>query len=353
MNPTEQTALSVLGAIGIAAGGWIADFILYRFLKGVARRTQWWWGNAIAESLRRTLFASTIVVAVFWLVRWITLPASLILIMDRVLLVAGIGIATVALLRFAIRAVRHWLHATDSGLPAVSILVNVVRLGIIIVAALIVLQVLGIPIAPLLTALGIGGLALALALQDTLSNLFAGLHILAARQVRPGDFVRLDTGHEGVVEDVNWRNTTIRTLGNNVVIIPNSRLANAVLVNYRVPEPELSVTVPIQVAYGSDLELVERVTLEVARGVQQEVEGAVREFQPLVRLQEFTDYGIRLLVILRAEKAEDQYLLRHEFLKRLLVAYRSAGIEIPFPTHRVTGDLQVSWSPREFPLGTA
>jgi len=273
--------------------------------------------------------------------RWWQLPERLLATVDRLLLVVALVVGFVWLSRVSIGVFRLLLH--DSGaLPSVSILVNIVRLAVISIAAIVILQVLGIPITPLLTALGVGGLAVALALQDTLSNLFAGLHVLAARQVRPGDFVRLvDSGLEGVVEDINWRNTTIRTLANFLVILPNSQLANSTVINYRLPAPELSITVPVSVAYDSELEKVEDITLTVARQVQAEVPGAVREFEPLVRFQEFRDSGINFVAVLRVEKAEDQYLVRHEFIKRLFAAYRAAGIEIPFPMRHLVGTVEV------------
>jgi small-conductance mechanosensitive channel len=86
----------------------------------------------------------------------------------------------------------------------------------------------------------VGGLAVALALQDTLSNLFAGLHIIASKKLLPGDYFLLDSGEEGYVQDVNWRNTFIRTLRNNMIVVPNARLASAILTNYYQPSSEMA-----------------------------------------------------------------------------------------------------------------
>ncbi|MGD8353008.1 MAG: mechanosensitive ion channel, partial [Pseudomonadota bacterium] len=96
--------------------------------------------------------------------------------------------------------------------PTISLFTNIIKLFVYILGMLVILQSLGISIAPVLTALGVGGLAVALALQETLSNLFAGLQILAARQIKPGDYVHLETGEEGYVTDVTWRNTTIKAI---------------------------------------------------------------------------------------------------------------------------------------------
>jgi small-conductance mechanosensitive channel len=210
--------------------------------------------------------------------------------------------------------------------------VNLSRILIGLIGLLVLLQNFGVSITPLLTALGVGGLAVALALQDTLSNFFAGLQIIATKKVKPGDFVRLESGEEGYVEDIDWRHTSIRQLRNNMVLVPNSKLVNSVLTNYYYPQQELSIIVEMGVSYSSDLRLVEEVTIEVAREVLRDVDGGVPEFEPFIRFHTFNDYRIDFSIILRVREFTDQYFLRHEFLKRLKDRYASEGIEIPFPT---------------------
>lgn len=216
-------------------------------------------------------------------------------------------------------------------LPSTSIFRNITRLVILIIGFLIILQTIGISISPLLTALGVGGLAVALALQDTLSNLFAGIHILVSKQVRPGDFIKLETGEEGYVVDISWRNTTIRMLPNNLVVIPNSKLASSIVTNYYMPEKMLSVLVSVGVSYDSDLEKVEKIVIEVAKEVMQTVPGGVPEFEPFVRYSSFGDFSINFSVIMRAKEYTDQFLIRHEFIKRLHKRFKKERIEIPFP----------------------
>jgi len=216
-------------------------------------------------------------------------------------------------------------------LPSTSIFRNITRLVILIIGFLIILQRIGISISPLLTALGVGGLAVALALQDTLSNLFAGIHILVSKQVRPGDFIKLETGEEGYVVDISWRNTTIRMLPNNLVVIPNSKLASSIVTNYYMPEKMLSVLVSVGVSYDSDLEKVEEIVIEVAKEVMQTVPGGIPEYEPFVRYSSFGDFSINFSVIMRAKEYTDQFLIRHEFIKRLHKRFKKEGIEIPFP----------------------
>jgi small-conductance mechanosensitive channel len=214
--------------------------------------------------------------------------------------------------------------------PTISLFTNIIKLFVYILGMLVILQSLGISIAPVLTALGVGGLAVALALQETLSNLFAGLQILAARQIKPGDYVHLETGEEGYVTDVTWRNTTIKAIPNNMVIVPNSKIASAILTNYHQPVKEMFVYVNVGVHYDSDLEHVERATLEVANDVQISVDGAKPDHEPRIRYNEFGDSGIIFRTVLCVEEFYASYELTHEFIKRLKKRYNEEGIIIPF-----------------------
>jgi small-conductance mechanosensitive channel len=225
--------------------------------------------------------------------------------------------------------------SSGASLAMTSLARNVLRIAVFAIGGLLVLANLGVSITPLLTALGVGSLAVALALQPTLSNLFAGVHLSLARPIRVGDFVELEGGKQGFVQDIGWRATRIRELPNNIVIVPNSRLADMVLVNYAMPEPEQAALVQLGVAYGSDLARVERVTVEVAREVLQQVEGGVAGFEPFIRYHTFGDSSIDFSVILRVRGFVDRFLLVHEFIKRLHRRYGLEGIEIPFPQRSV------------------
>ncbi len=220
-------------------------------------------------------------------------------------------------------------------LPATSLIENVIKVVIYIIGILIILQLLGISITPILTTLGVGGLAVALALQSTLSNFFAGLQILASKQIRPGDYIKLDSGEEGYVVDINWRNIIILTLQNNIIFIPNSKIINSSITNFSMPDKELAVPVNVGISYQSDLKKVEQITKEVAKEVMKEVDGGIPEFEPLIRFHTFGDFSINFTVILRAKEFNYRSILIHEFIKRLHETYKKEGIEIPFPIRTV------------------
>ena len=222
-------------------------------------------------------------------------------------------------------------EAVEQALPITSLTQNIVTGVIVTIGLLVILNGLGLSITPMLTALGVGGLAVALALQDTLANLFAGVYITIAGQIRVGDYVLLDSGPQGYVADIGWRSTRIRMLPNNIVLVPNSKLSQAIVTNYHLPEREMSFLMEVGVDYDSDLAGVERVTCEVAKEVLQAVPGGVPTFDPFIRYHTFGDSSINFTVILRAQEYVDQYLLKHEFIKRLYTRYKQEGINIPFP----------------------
>ena len=211
-----------------------------------------------------------------------------------------------------------------------SILATTVDIAVYSIGAMFLLESFGVAISPLLTALGVGGLAVALALKDTLANLFSGINILMSKQIKMGDFVKLSTGEEGQVVDMNWRNTTIKTSTENMIIIPNEKFASSTITNYAQPFAECSMAIPIGVGYDSDLGHVETVTASVAKEVLQEVEGGVKSFEPFIRYASFAEAGITFNVILRVKTVTDQNLIRHEFIKRVYARYQQEGIVIPY-----------------------
>ena len=216
-----------------------------------------------------------------------------------------------------------------------SLISNLARIIIFLIGILIILQTLGISITPLLATLGIGGLAVALAFQETLGNLFSGLYLVISRQVRTGDYVKLESGQEGYVTDITWRNTVIREIPNNLVVVPNTKLGSAIFTNYHLPAKEINVQIPVGVSYDSDLEKVEYITLEVAKEVMQEVSAGIDDFEPFVLYEKFGESSIDFTVFLRVNEFLDRRIAKHKFIKRLHRRYKQDGVEIPFPKRDV------------------
>ncbi|OQA88006.1 MAG: Low conductance mechanosensitive channel YnaI [bacterium ADurb.Bin236] len=231
--------------------------------------------------------------------------------------------------------INSFMHKISLNVPATGIAFGVIKGTIIVIGILVILNTIGISVTPLITALGVGGLAVALALKDTLANLFSGIQILMEKSIRIGDFIRLESGQEGYVEDITWRTARIRMLPNNMAIIPNSILSQSVITNYNLPEKRMSLPIPISVSYSSDPEKVERVLIEETRKAIGVIPGLLGVPEPLVRFMPgFGDSSLDFTLICQIEQYSDQYIAQHELRKRILRRFQEENIEIPFP-HRV------------------
>ncbi len=238
--------------------------------------------------------------------------------------------------RLAGNLIRHYGSRLPGATPVTTLTQNLAQLFIILVGVLILLRHFGVSITPILTAFGVGGLAVALALQDTLSNLFAGFYVSVAGQVRLGDYIKLNTGEEGYVTDISWRSTTIRALANNMIIIPNAKLAQAIVTNYYLPERRMALTIPVSVSYDSDPDHIERVLLEEAAGAAGAVSGLLAEPAPSVRfIPGFGDSAMNFSLNCHVAEFVDQYLVQHELRKRIWKRFRAERIEMPYPTRTV------------------
>lgn len=331
----EKLIVPVLLFFGGIVLGIIFEKVVLKKLEKIAQKTKWEGDNIIIASLRRWITFWFILAGLYFALISLQLGPTFVEYLKKIVMILYIFSAIVVLSNIGASFVHMYGRKVQDVLPSTSLFTNLTRILIFLIGVLIILNSFGISITPILTALGVGGLAVALALQDTLSNLFAGLHVILTRQIKPGDYVKLESGEEGYVVDITWRNTTIRELSNNYIIIPNLKLANSIVKNYFMPDRELAVLVQVGVSYDSDLEKVERVTTEVAKEVMREVSGGIPEFEPFIRYHTFGDFSINFSVIMRAKEFVDQYLIKHEFIKRLHKRYKEEGITIPYPIRTI------------------
>jgi small-conductance mechanosensitive channel len=321
---------------GVVAGGYILRTILIKWIEAFSAKTKTRLDDIIIHAIKGPSLLWFVLLGIYLASRLVIHEQPLVrLWVDRVSLVFWIISLTWAAARFAGEAISEYSSKLGEGLPVTSLTRNLAKISVYIIGLLFVFQALHISITPMLTALGVGGLAVALALQDTLSNLFSGMYLMMARQVHVGDYVKLDSGQEGYVADITWRTTTIRALANNNILVPNAKMAQAIITNYTTPEPSLSLIIGINVAYSSDLEQVEKVILEETLAAAEEVPGLLKEPPPLVRLSPgFGEFALNLSLICQIREFADQYLVQHHIRKRLLKRFREENITIPYP-HRI------------------
>ncbi|MDD5496120.1 MAG: mechanosensitive ion channel family protein [Candidatus Omnitrophica bacterium] len=312
--------------------------VLFRHLLRWAKKTTTHVDDIIVRATKGPSLIWCLMLAIYFALGVSALPKEFVAAATKTIIVLAIASVTLVLSNITRDSIKTYSRRIHPELAASSLTENIARIVIFGIGILIILNSLGISITPILATLGVGGLAVALALQDTLSNLFSGFYMLLARQVKVGDYVKLESGEEGYVTDINWRVTKIKMLPNNVVLVPNSKVTQTIITNYYLPDKQLAVLVNLGVHYESDLKKVEKVTVEVAKETMKEVTGGVPDFDPFIRYNNFGDFSIDFTVILRGKEFVDQYLVKHEFIKRLHERYNKEGIIIPYPIRAINYD---------------
>ena len=295
------------------------------------------WQGILINALQGVPISFCLVVGLYWIVNTIDIIEPLVKIFSYILFTVIIFTITRVIARTVSGIIDMQIERSQQTMPKTTLLTAIINGIIYAMGILVVLQYYGISIAPILTALGVGGMAVALALQETLANIFSGLHLILSKQLRLGDYIHLSSGEEGRVTDITWRFTTIVPVGEgNMVVIPNQKIASSIITNYSMPRHDIVIKIPVGVAYDSDLQKVEDVTLEVARQVLTDLnEKLDADRQPVVRFYNFGDSSIDFNVLLHSARFDDQFRLKHEFIKALTARFRQEGIEIPFPIRTI------------------
>lgn len=325
--------------------GLLSRPMVFRLLSRWASHTHWKLDDFLIEAIRGPYLLWWLVLGLYIALQFLNgviekLPhkvlwAQLVTFVHPALLALLILSMTLALASFLGRAIRHYASRAEPTTPVPTLPQTLIRITVLVIGILIVLSILGIPITPILTALGIGGLAVALALQDTLSNLFAGFYLTIARQIRVGNYIQLESGQEGFAIDISWRTTTMRTLTNNLIIVPNAKLAQTIVTNFHLPDAVTRVDLPVGVSYRSDPEQIERVLLDEAKRAVGEVPGLLGHPEPVVRFTGFGDSALNFTLFCYVQDFSQRGLARHELHKRIFKRFRQEGIEIPFPIRTI------------------
>ena len=199
------------------------------------------------------------------------------------------------------------------------------------VGVLLVINTLGIPISPLIAGLGLGGVAVALAIQPTLSNLFAGTYVMTEGVVSPGDYIEMEGGVAGYVVEVGWRSTRLRTWSNTLVVVPNARFAETIITNYYEPTPPVNVYLTCGVSYDSDLARVEAVSMDVMNGVLQSSPHGVQEYGAYFGFENFGESNVDFWLFVQAKDRLASFELRSELINKLHRRFDEEGIVINYP----------------------
>jgi len=241
-----------------------------------------------------------------------------------VILILTISLAVANLSAAVFQHVMESSHRTQK---TTGLSVAVIKGIVLILGGLLILSFLGISIAPLLTALGVGGLAVALALKETLENLFAGLYLVTDQTIRVGDWVKLEGGQVGRVDDIGWRTTRIFSDNNNTVILPNSRISQSIVVNYSLPDERVAVSIVVPAGPEADPQKLEQILLEVARKGSEDIVGLMSSPEPVARFtSSFNQGNIEMTLYFNVRKYNEQSFVQHELRKRAFKKFHELGI---------------------------
>jgi len=316
--------------------GFVVRRLLFSALARWARKTSGQLDDIVVHAVRGPFMVWVLMLGLHLATQISPLPDKVSNLIAKILLFLMVASLTFVGAKLASEIVRLYGSRMQGTLPVTSLTQNMAQVAVIIVGILILLSSLGMSITPLLTALGVGGLAVALGLQDTLANFFAGFYVSLAGYVRLGDYIKLDSGQEGYVSDIGWRSTTIRALANNLIIVPNSKLAQAIVTNYHLPEKRISFSMPVSVNLECDPDQIEEILLDEARKGAGEIQGLLSEPAPTARfIPGFGSFSLDFTLACHVSEFVDQYAVQHELRKRILRRFRKEKISSPLPARTV------------------
>ena len=356
----EQYDVNILLPLGIVAAGAVAGlairWLIRNSLGRLAGRTRGEYDDIVVAVLTRISVPLSVIAAAFLAFDSAPYAAAVMPYLRPVILAAVVLVLVRAAVMLLIGAIKVRADTSGGTLAVTSLTRKIVQIVVYIIGGITILSFFGISITPIVTALGVGGLAVALALQDTLSNMFAGVYITLANQIRVGDYIKLENNLEGFVVDIGWRNTSIKPFDENLVIIPNNKLSQSIITNYFLPLPAVRAKVEVRVDYRSDPGHVERVLYsivneyghddpaEAAREDQpsDKIRGLLRIPEPVVRFSMFGDSALNFFMSFSVIDFQHQGPARHEIMKKVFYRFREEDINIPFPIRTLhLGDEQV------------
>lgn len=294
-----------------------------------------------AGALRVPISAFILLLGLYLALNIVSLSNAAQQVVDKASAVTAVLIGA-ALINGVVSAALFWLEIyfrrTNSDRQRSWMLPLVQRGAWLLIAAvttMLVLDILGININPLVAGFGITGLAVALALQAILGNFFAGTYVMSEGVVKTGDYIETESGIAGYVVDVNWHSTILRTWTNNLVAVPNTKISETVITNYSKPEAPLDVIIYCGVSYESDLTRVKAVSLDTMEKLRREHPDAHKDSEPIFRYEAFGDSNINFYLVMRANNRLAGFEVRSELIEQLHSRLAAEGITINYPMRKL------------------
>lgn len=227
----------------------------------------------------------------------------------------------------------NWAKRTKSTVDdnLIKLLHKVTKMLVLVIGIMFLLDVWGVNITPLLASLGVAGIAVAFAMQSTLANIFGGMSLIMDRSLKVGDVVELDADTIGNVLDIGIRSTKIRTFDNELIIVPNGKLADMRIKNYVQPDESARLVVQFSVAYGSNVDKVKKLILSEIKKIDE----IVNDPEPFIRFIEMGESALNFKAYMWLENYKHRFAVKDVVNTKIYNALNKAGIEIPFPQMNV------------------
>lgn len=329
----------ILFLVGTFFGAWLLTFIFKKILFKWAKRTPNKLDDKLLTIVEPLIFGGLMLWGLYMAFAELAFVQGYMEILNSVTRVLFIILVLVVSIRL-IAAIFSWLMGNgrlkkqQKGL--ILTIEKILNVAVYFLGFLFVLDTVGISISPLVASLGIGGLAVSLALQPTLSNYFAGLYLAADTFLQVKDYIILNDDIEGEIVDIRSRNTLIRTWNNNLVMIPNATIMDSVITNCSEPEGNYGFGVKCKVAFHEDLEKVEKIANKVAKQVQKTYpQTSGPDYEAGISFKRFGESNIHFTAFLEAKNYMDHFMMSHTYIKALKAAFDKEGIEISLPVRRV------------------
>ncbi len=321
----------------------ITDIVTQRVFKKLAGLTKSHIDDKIIDLIHRPVFFSVIAIGAVHSISFLDASEKFIFYANGSLfslLTALWCICAIKISNLVIKSsVRKVTDTTGLSREISPLVANLWTVLLIIASIMFVLSIWEVDITPLLASAGIVGVAVALAAKDTLSNFFGSISIFIDKPYKIGDYIVLDMGERGEVVDIGIRSTRIKTRDDILISIPNSIIANTKIINESAPVPNFRIRVPVSVSYGSNIDQVEKILLDIA--IQND--NIQNEPEPRVRFRTFGDSGLHYELLCWTREPAIRGKTIHELNRTIYLKFNEADIIIPFPHRTVYVREESKW----------
>lgn len=333
-NPYLRFLAVLLITIIIA---FVAKIILKQVLKPLAKKTKTKIDDLVIKNISSIIFYIILLLGLKVGAQNFELGENAQAVFDGIINTLLIFIVTLLLLKiissFALQWMKEWKFKTKTTADErlIPFLQKILKAVVIVLALIFAFNAWKINISPLLATAGIAGLAIGLAIKDSLNNILGGLQLVLDKTFKVGDKVQLESGEMGVILDIGLRSTKLKTYDNEVIYIPNGYLANAKLKNFTHPDVSIRVNVNFGVVYGSNTEKVQQVVLEAVK----KIDTVIEEPEPIVQFLKMSDFSLDFVARAWVKNYTDAYSTQIKMTDVIYNALNKANIGIPFPTRTV------------------